>query len=52
VLISRKVKKLVKERIPQTSQRMGALYMYGVMRALTFRRMRVPKPRVDLGAKI
>jgi hypothetical protein len=52
VLISRKAKTLVHERFPETTQRMGSLYMYGIMRGLTFRRMRVPKPQVDLGAKI
>lgn len=51
VLISRKVKRLVHERFPKTTQRMGSLYIYAVMRSLTFRRMRVPKPRVTLGAK-
>ena len=52
MLISRKTKKLVHERFPQTGQRMGSLYMYGIMRGLTFRRMRVPKPKVDLGTKV
>jgi hypothetical protein len=52
ILISRKVKKLVTERLPNTTQRLGSLYLYGIMRALTFRRMRVPKPAVELGAKI
>ncbi len=52
VLISRKVKKLIKDRYPQTTQRIGSLQLYGVMRALTFRRMRVPKPAVKLGATI
>ena len=52
VLISRKTKKLVTERFPKTGQRMGSLYLYGIMRGLTFRRMRVPKPQVDLGAKV
>jgi hypothetical protein len=52
VLISRKVKKLVTERFPDTSQRMGSLYLYGMMRGLTFRRMRVPKPQVELGDKV
>ena len=51
-LIARKVKKLVGERFPRTTQRMGALYMYGIMRGLTFRRMRVPKPQVQLGDKV
>ncbi|MEU7902288.1 DUF3043 domain-containing protein [Actinoplanes sp. NPDC049118] len=52
VLISRRVKNLVSTRFPDTTQRMGSLYLYGIMRGLTFRRMRVPKPQVDLGAKI
>jgi hypothetical protein len=52
VLIARKVKRLVKERFPKTEQRLGSLQIYGVMRGLTFRRMRVPKPRVALGDKV
>jgi hypothetical protein len=51
-LISRKIKRLIQERFPKTNQRLGSLYMYGIMRGLTFRRMRVPKPNVDLGTKI
>ncbi|HEY0003154.1 MAG TPA: DUF3043 domain-containing protein [Actinoplanes sp.] len=52
VLIARKVKTLVKERFPKTEQRIGSLQIYGIMRGLTFRRMRVPKVAVDLGAKV
>lgn len=51
-LISRRIKTLVGERFPKTTQRMGSLYLYGIMRGLTFRRMRVPKPRVELRDKI
>ena len=51
-LISRRIKKRITERFPDTTQRMGSLYLYGIMRGLTFRRMRVPKPQVDLGAKV
>ncbi len=51
-LIARRVRRLVKERYPDTTQRMGSLSLYGVMRGLTFRRMRVPKPAVDLGTKV
>ena len=51
MLIARRVKKLVGERFPKTTMRMGPLYMYGIMRGLTFRRMRVPKPQIELGAK-
>ncbi|WP_433377198.1 DUF3043 domain-containing protein [Actinoplanes sp. CA-142083] len=52
VLIARKIKRLVKERFPKTGQRIGSLQLYGVMRGLTFRRMRVPKPQVELGDKV
>jgi hypothetical protein len=52
VLISRKIGKLTRERFPKTTQRMGSLYLYGIMRGLTFRRMRVPKPAVEIGAKV
>ncbi|GAB3985101.1 DUF3043 domain-containing protein [Plantactinospora veratri] len=52
VLISRKIKKLVRQRFPKTDQRMGSLYLYAIMRSITFRRMRAPVPRVNLGDKI
>jgi Protein of unknown function (DUF3043) len=52
ILIARKTKKLVAERFPKSTARVGSLYMYGIMRGLTFRRMRVPKPAVDLGNKV
>ena len=52
VLIARKVKRLVRERFPKTDQRLGSLYLYGIMRGLTFRRMRIPKPKVAIGAKV
>jgi len=50
-LISRKIKKLVAERFPKSTIRKGSLYIYGIMRGLTFRRMRVPKPAIPLGTK-
>jgi hypothetical protein len=52
ILISRRVKKLVKERFPKSNQRLGSLQLYGVMRGLTFRRMRVPKPQAKFGDKV
>jgi hypothetical protein len=51
-LIARRIRRLVKERFPDTKQRMGSLSLYGIMRGLTFRRMRVPKPAVSLGARV
>ncbi|MGN9775544.1 DUF3043 domain-containing protein [Micromonospora sp. H33] len=52
ILISRKIKKLVRERFPNTGQRMGSLYLYAIMRSITFRRMRAPAPRVNIGDPI
>ena len=49
VLISRKIKKLVRSRFPQSTQRMGSLYLYAIMRAITFRKLRTPEPRVAIG---
>ena len=52
VLIARKVKTMVKQRYPDTGQRMGSLQLYAIMRGITFRRMRVPKPMVEIGQKL
>ena len=52
VLIARKIKKLVQDRFPRSDQRMGSLYLYAIMRAITFRRMRAPVPQVKIGEKI
>ncbi|WP_173070883.1 DUF3043 domain-containing protein [Phytohabitans houttuyneae] len=49
VLISRKVKRLVRERFPKSTARMGSLYLYAITRSITFRRMRMPKPKVQIG---
>lgn len=49
VVISRKVKRLIRERFPKTDQRMGSLYLYAITRSITFRRMRMPKPKVEIG---
>ena len=52
IFISRRIKKQITTRFPGTTQRLGSLYFYGIMRGLTFRRMRVPKPKVELGATV
>ena len=50
--ICRKVKRLVNERLPKSKSGTRGLYMYAVMRGVTFRAMRMPKPRVKIGEKI
>jgi hypothetical protein len=52
LFICRQVRKLVGERFPKTQQRMGSLYFYAVMRAISFRFIRTPKPRVKPGTQI
>jgi len=52
VLISRKIKKLVRARYPKSTEKLGSLYFYAIMRSITFRRMRAPAPRVNIGDKI
>lgn len=51
-LISRTIKRLVKERYPNSTEKLGRLYFYAIMRAISFRFIRNPKPQVKVGAKI
>ena len=51
-LIARRVKKMVRERFPKSDQRIGSLQLYGIMRALQFRRFRTPNPQAKPGDKI
>jgi len=52
MLISRKIKRMVRERFPKTTQKFGSLYFYGIMRAISFRKLRMPKTRVKIGDRI
>jgi hypothetical protein len=52
VLLCRKIKWLVRERHPDSTQRMGGLYFYAVVRSLTFRRLRIPLPRKKFGDSV
>jgi hypothetical protein len=52
LLICRKIGRLVRERFPKSTVRMPSLYIYAVMRSLSYRRMRVPKARVNIGDKV
>jgi hypothetical protein len=51
-LITRRIRREVLSRYPKTTQRMGGLYIYAIMRAVTYRRMRIPRPRLKIGDKI
>ncbi len=51
-LLCRKVNKLVWERFPKTQQRKLGLFLYAIMRSITFRRLRIPKPAVSIGTKV
>ncbi|MCP2327831.1 hypothetical protein HDA40_006338 [Hamadaea flava] len=52
VLICRKVSRLVRERFPKPSVSMRSLYFYAFMRAITFRRLRMPQARKKFGEAI
>jgi hypothetical protein len=43
---------MVRERFPKSDQRIGSLQLYGIMRALQFRRFRTPNPQAKPGDKI
>ena len=47
-----RVRSMVRKRFPETEQKIYRLCMYAVMRAVGFRRTRIPKPRVSIGAKV
>jgi len=52
ILICRKVSRLVRERFPKPSISMRSLYFYAFMRAITFRRLRMPQARKKFGDAI
>jgi hypothetical protein len=51
-LIAFQIRKYMRERFPKSTQRMSSLILYAGMRGLTFRRLRIPKPRVKIGQAI
>jgi Protein of unknown function (DUF3043) len=52
IFICRKVRKMIRERFPKTDQKMGSLYLYAFSRAILFRRLRMPRPRVRIGETV
>jgi Protein of unknown function (DUF3043) len=51
ILLVRKVKRRLRERLPKEAVRRGTGF-YAIMRSLSFRRMRMPAPRVKIGQAI
>jgi len=52
VLLARRIRMRVSVAFPKHDERWSSLYFYGVMRALSFRKMRAPRPQVKVGDKV
>jgi hypothetical protein len=52
LVLGLRIRKLVRQRFPDTKQRMGSLVFYGITRATMVRRWRAPKPQVPVGNRI
>jgi Protein of unknown function (DUF3043) len=50
ILLVRRVKSVIAEKMPKSSTK--GLAGYAIMRAMSFRRMRIPKPQVKAGQKL
>ena len=51
MILTRKVKTILTQRFPKEPVRRGTSW-YAIMRSLSIRRLRIPAPRVKLGAKV
>jgi hypothetical protein len=52
VVLARRIKQRVTAKFPKYTERLSQLYFYGIMRAISFRRMRIPKPQVQPGDRV
>ena len=52
VLLGLRIRKLVRQEVPDTTQSMRSLVFYGITRATMIRRWRQPKPQVPVGNRI
>jgi DUF3043 family protein len=51
-LIGLRIRKLMRERFPDSKESLGRLIFYGATRATMIRRWRIPKPAVEVGDAI
>lgn len=51
VLLTRRIKKVVTERLPKETHNFRKLYGYGILRSTSFRFMRVPRAQLKPGEK-
>jgi len=51
-LLNRVITRAIADRFPEESGSLRGHKFYGIMRALTFRRLRNPKPQVKLGQSV
>jgi hypothetical protein len=51
-VIGLRIRKLMRERYPDSKQRLSGLIFYGATRATMIRRWRAPKPVVEVGDKV
>jgi hypothetical protein len=52
IILSLRIRRLVRQRYPDATERTGRLIWYGVTRATMIRRWRMPAPRVKVGESI
>jgi len=52
VLLARRIKQRVTAKFPKHTERLTQLYFYAIMRSVSFRRMRIPKPQVQPGDRV
>jgi hypothetical protein len=51
-LLTRRIKRSITQKFPKSPQAPRSYYFYAIMRSLSIRRLRMPKPRVKVGAKV
>jgi len=51
-LLSRVIGRAIRDRFPEQAGSLRGHTFYGIMRAITFRRLRNPRPQVELGQSV